>query len=127
MSFLKTANPILNKALKGIRITQKEALELFDSASSLDLAYSANEIRRRLHPDDAPTTYVIQRNINYSNVCTAHCSFCAFYTPPNSTTTNSSDVKFPEAYVHDYQTILKPKIQEDVCRESSSDVFNFQI
>jgi cyclic dehypoxanthinyl futalosine synthase len=112
MSFLKTANPILNKALKGIRITQKEALELFDSASSLDLAYSANEIRRRLHPDDAPTTYVIQRNINYSNVCTAHCSFCAFYTPPNSTTTNSSDVKFPEAYVHDYQTILKPKIQE---------------
>ena len=112
MSFLKTANPILNKALKGIRITQKEALELFDNASSLDLAYTANEIRRRLHPDDAPTTYVVQRNINYSNVCTAHCSFCAFYTPPNSVTANPSEVKFPEAYVHDYESILKPKIQE---------------
>jgi cyclic dehypoxanthinyl futalosine synthase len=104
---LKTSNPILNKALSGDRISESEALELFNNASSLDLAYTANEIRRKFHDDKMPTTYVIQRNINYSNVCTANCSFCAFYTPPG-------DIKqgFPEAYVLDYETQLKPKIQE---------------
>lgn len=105
--FLKTANPILNKALKGQRITDKEALELFESASALDLAYTANEIRRSKHSDSEPTTYVVQRNINYSNVCTAHCTFCAFYTPPANESEN-----YPESYVHDYETVLKPKIQE---------------
>lgn len=110
---LKTANPILNKALKGIRITEKEALELFHTASDLDLAYTANELRRKLHPDSDPTTYVVQRNINYSNVCTAHCTFCAFYTPPNNDEMASPrNDKFPESYVHDYETVLKPKIQE---------------
>lgn len=104
---LKTANPILNKALEGKRINEKEALELFESATDLDLAYVANELRRRRHPDEEPTTYVVQRNINYSNVCTANCTFCAFYTPPGD-----SKEGFPEAYVHDYETVLKPKIQE---------------
>lgn len=104
---LLTANPILNKALNGERINEQEALELFNNAEINDLAYCANEIRKERHPDNKPTTYVIQRNINYSNVCTAHCSFCAFYTPPNS-----HDADFPEAYVHDYATVLKPKIQE---------------
>jgi cyclic dehypoxanthinyl futalosine synthase len=104
---LKTSNPILNKALSGDRISESEALELFKNASSLDLAYTANEIRRKFHDDKMPTTYVIQRNINYSNVCTANCSFCAFYTPPGDTKQG-----FPEAYVLDYETQLKPKIQE---------------
>ena len=104
---LKTANPILNKALEGKRIDEKEALELFESASDLDLAYTANEIRRQRHNDADPTTYVVQRNINYSNVCTANCSFCAFYTPPGE-----AKEGFPDAYVHDYETVLKPKIQE---------------
>ena len=107
MSKLKTSNPILNKALEGERITETEALELFESASALDLAYTANEIRRKLHSDDEPTTYVIQRNINYSNVCTANCSFCAFYAPPGEKKDG-----FPESYVLDYETELKPKIQE---------------
>lgn len=129
MSKLKTSNPILNKALDGERITEAEALELFESASALDLAYTANEIRRRLHPDEEETTYVIQRNINYSNVCTANCSFCAFYAPPgkvqgskfevqgNSIQPSSTHLEpgkqsFPKAYVLDYETELKPKIQE---------------
>jgi len=111
---LLTANSILNKALEGIRITEDEALNLFYSASSLDLAFTANEIRRRHHPDESPTTYVIQRNINYSNVCTAHCSFCAFYTPPGKTHSGSEleSSRFPQAYVLDYETQIKPKIQE---------------
>ena len=111
---LLTANPILNKALTGVRITEDEALSLFNSASSLDLAYTANEIRRRHHSDQNPTTYVVQRNINYSNVCTAHCSFCAFYTPPGETASakGSEGSRFPQAYVLDYETQIKPKIQE---------------
>lgn len=103
---LKTANPILNKALEGKRISEEEAIELFHSASALDLAYVANEIRRRKHSDAEPTTYVVQRNINYSNVCTANCTFCAFYTSPADTNTKNP------AYVLDYQTQIKPKIQE---------------
>lgn len=127
---LKTANPILNKALDGERITETEALELFKSASGLDLAYTANEIRRRFHDDKEPTTYVVQRNINYSNVCTANCTFCAFYAPPEKESEGSGlraeqessepraqspelgKQSFPSAYVLDYETELKPKIQE---------------
>ena len=116
---LKTANPILNKALVGERIDQAEALELFESASALDLAYVADELRKRKHPDKEPATYVVQRNVNYSNVCTASCSFCAFYTPPSSVIARrtQSDVaisplRYPKAYVLDYETELKPKIEE---------------
>lgn len=104
---LQTANPILNKAISGLRITEDEALDLFENASLLDLAYAADQIRLNLHPSEDYATYVVQRNINYSNVCTAHCSFCAFYTPPNSTSKS-----FPGAYVLDYDTQIKPKIQE---------------
>lgn len=97
-----SSNPILNKSLQGIRISESEAIDLFYNASSLDLAFVANEVRKRFHPDTEAVTYVIQRNINYTNVCTANCSFCAFYTKPSET----------NAYVLDYETQIKIKIQE---------------
>ncbi|MEB3316141.1 MAG: radical SAM protein [Candidatus Melainabacteria bacterium] len=103
---LLTSNPILNKALEGQRITSAEALELFENADLLELAYVANEKRRKLHPDNEAVTYVVQRNINYSNVCTASCSFCAFYTYPGV------DDKSNPAYTLDYETQIKPKISE---------------
>ncbi len=103
---IKTSNPILNKALEGKRISEAEAIDLFQNASILDLAYVANEIKNKLHPSEEPTTYVVQRNINYSNVCTAYCTFCAFYTSPEDKNPNN------KAYVLDYETQLKPKIQE---------------
>jgi cyclic dehypoxanthinyl futalosine synthase len=101
-----TSNPILNKALKGQRITSEEALELFENADLLELAYVANEKRQKLHPNSEAVTYVVQRNINYSNVCTASCSFCAFYTYPGV------DDKSNPAYTLDYETQIKPKIAE---------------
>jgi cyclic dehypoxanthinyl futalosine synthase len=101
-----TSNPILNKALEGQQITSEEALELFENADLLELAYVANEKRQKLHPDSEAVTYVVQRNINYSNVCTASCSFCAFYTYP------SVDDKSNPAYTLDYETQIKPKIAE---------------
>lgn len=52
-------------------------------ASLAQLQEAADRIRRRLHPDKV-VTYVVDRNINYSNICSAVCTFCAFYRPPGS-------------------------------------------
>jgi cyclic dehypoxanthinyl futalosine synthase len=59
------------------RMTEAEALELYHSASLHDLGTWALATARRMHPEDY-RTYVIDRNINYTNVCTARCTFCAF-------------------------------------------------
>lgn len=102
---LKTSNPILNKALAGERISEAEALELFEKADILDLSYVANQIRKKDHPDDKAATYVVQRNINYTNVCTASCTFCAFYTYPDQVIPGNP------AYVLDYK-VMQQKILE---------------
>lgn len=59
------------------RLTDAQALELHDTASLHDLGEWAHAVTQRLHPQDY-RTYVIDRNINYTNVCTAKCTFCAF-------------------------------------------------
>lgn len=59
------------------RLTPDQALELYHQASLPDLGEWAYQVTQRLHPEDY-RTYVIDRNINYTNVCTAKCTFCAF-------------------------------------------------
>src|SRR3954463_13594492 len=59
------------------RLTEAQALELYQHASLHDLGGWAHAVTQRLHPEDY-RTYVIDRNINYTNVCTAKCTFCAF-------------------------------------------------
>ncbi len=59
------------------RLTEAQALELHHSASLHDLGQWAHAVTLRMHPEDY-RTYVIDRNINYTNVCTAKCTFCAF-------------------------------------------------
>ena len=59
------------------RLTEAQALELHSSAPLHDLGTWAHAVTQRLHPKDY-RTYVIDRNINYTNVCTARCTFCAF-------------------------------------------------
>lgn len=59
------------------RLTEAQAFELYHSASLHDLGEWAHRAALRLHPEDY-RTYVIDRNINYTNVCTARCTFCAF-------------------------------------------------
>jgi cyclic dehypoxanthinyl futalosine synthase len=59
------------------RLTDAQALELYHNASLADLGEWAHAVTLRMHPDDY-RTYVIDRNINYTNVCTAKCTFCAF-------------------------------------------------
>jgi len=74
---------ILAKAVGGERLTPQEGLELLQSSDLTLLGQAADAVARRLHPEDY-RTYNIDRNINYTNICTAVCDFCAFFRKPNS-------------------------------------------
>jgi cyclic dehypoxanthinyl futalosine synthase len=92
----------LDKAVAGERLSPAEGLALLESHDLTAIGAAADAVTRRLHPEPY-RTYNIDRNINYSNVCTAVCDFCAFYRP----------IKHPEAYVLSTETILD-KIRETV-------------
>lgn len=79
----RTSANICDKASGGARISDDEAIELFSSGDFLMLGKTADRIRSRLHPEKI-VTYIVDRNINYSNVCVAYCKFCAFYASPKS-------------------------------------------
>ncbi len=72
---------ILAKVHDGGRITYDEGLLLYQQADLLDLADAANARRQQLVPGDT-VTYLIDRNINYTNVCVTDCQFCNFYALP---------------------------------------------
>jgi cyclic dehypoxanthinyl futalosine synthase len=74
---------ILDKAIAGERLTPEEGLALLESHDLPALGRAADAVTRRLHPEPI-RTYNIDRNINYTNVCTAVCDFCAFYRGPKS-------------------------------------------
>ncbi len=93
---------ILDKAVAGQRISPDEGLRLLESHDLASLGRAADEVSRRLHPEPY-RTYNIDRNINYSNICTAVCDFCAFYRKPGS----------PEGYVLSRDVLLE-KIRETV-------------
>ena len=77
-----------------------ELLELYERASLTELGALADAERRRRHPDGI-VTFIVDRNINYTNVCVADCKFCAFYRRP----------KHPEGYVLSFEEIGQ-KIEE---------------
>lgn len=64
----------------GERLTRDEALWIYAEAPTLWLGEVADEVRRRKHPEGI-VTYIVDRNVNYTNVCVARCNFCAFYRP----------------------------------------------
>src|SRR3954454_20621773 len=61
-------------------ITREEASDLFQSDDLVGIGMQADAIRRKVHPHGV-VSYIIDRNINYTNFCTEYCSFCAFYWP----------------------------------------------
>ena len=65
----------------GKRLSASEALYLFEYGDLERIGAAADAVRRRIHPDNR-ATFIIDRNINYTNVCVARCSFCAFYRLP---------------------------------------------
>ena len=75
---------ILGKALDGERITDAEALTLLESRDLVAVGKTANELRAR-RTDPERITFIIDRNVNYTNVCYTDCDFCAFYRPPGDT------------------------------------------
>jgi len=64
------------------RVSRDEAIDLIERADLTTLGVMADLVRRERHPDRV-VTYIIDRNVNYTNVCNAFCSFCAFYRPPH--------------------------------------------
>jgi len=77
----RTIDSILGDATSGRRITTEDALLLGDKASLADLGMAANQRRQALHPGKR-VSYIVERNINYTNVCNVYCRFCAFYRAP---------------------------------------------
>ena len=75
---------ILDKALAGERIGDDEAVELLESRDLVAVGRAANAIRNRKHDPDR-VTFIIDRNLNYTNVCVTDCDFCAFYRSPGDT------------------------------------------
>ena len=65
------------------RISVEEAVELFEHGKLLDLGLAADAVCRRVHPEPY-RTYVVDRNINYTNICTSRCKFCAFWREADS-------------------------------------------
>ena len=61
-------------------LTKQQALEMFASDDLIGIGMEADAVRRELHPEGV-VTYIIDRNINYTNFCTEYCTFCAFYRP----------------------------------------------
>jgi cyclic dehypoxanthinyl futalosine synthase len=92
---------ILDRTLSGARLSDADAVTLLEEGDLLALGQAANEIRNRL-TDPTVATYLIDRNLNYTNVCVYRCQFCAFYRPSS---------KHPEAYVLSFDEIGE-KIQE---------------
>lgn len=93
---------ILDKAVAGERLSPDEGLRLLESHDLPALGRAADAVARRLHPEPY-RTYNIDRNVNYTNVCSAVCDFCAFYRPP----------KDPEGYILEREELYQ-KIAETV-------------
>jgi cyclic dehypoxanthinyl futalosine synthase len=74
---------ILQRAIQGERISADDALVLLNSNELASIGSAADQVARRLHPESY-RTYNVDRNINYTNICTAVCDFCAFYRGPKS-------------------------------------------
>src|SRR5215472_11294800 len=86
-------------------LSKAVALDLFRSDDLIGIGMEANAVRRKLHPDGV-VTYIIDRNINYTNFCTEYCTFCAFYRPLKGAMAR-------EGYILDFETIYE-KIRETV-------------
>jgi cyclic dehypoxanthinyl futalosine synthase len=98
----RTVRRILDATLAGRRLSAADAVLLLRSRDLAAIGRAAHAMTMRLHPEPY-RTYNIDRNINYTNICTAVCDFCAFYRGP----------KHPEGYVLD-RDVLLTKVEETV-------------
>jgi len=97
-------NDLIENVTNGKRISAEEGLALFKQADVLTLGELANAVRKRIHPDRI-VTFIVDRNINYTNICENRCRFCAFY----------RDASSPEAYLLTKEEIFG-KIEETLAQ-----------
>jgi cyclic dehypoxanthinyl futalosine synthase len=97
-----TIEGLAEKVRAGGRLDRAEALDLYRHAPTALLGRLADEVRARKHPGEI-VTYIIDRNVNYTNVCVARCNFCAFYRPVGSA----------DGYVLGFEEIFR-KIDETI-------------
>lgn len=88
-------NLLLDKVLNGERLSEEEGVSLYYNCDLLSLGRAADIVRRRLHPEGV-VTFVVDRNINYTNICKSGCLFCAFYRREED----------PDAYLLTHEQIL---------------------
>jgi len=93
---------VLKKALDGNRIDSDEALALFNCADMPLLGNVASRLTRR-KKNNRDITYIVDRNINYTNICVTNCTFCAFYRKERD----------DDSYVLPFETIVE-KIEETI-------------
>ena len=91
---------VLEKSLNNKRLSSKECLKLFSIKELTSLGMAADAVCMRKHPENY-RTYIIDRNINYTNICTSGCKFCAFY----------REAEHSDGYVIPKNTLFK-KIEE---------------
>src|SRR5580765_4655487 len=99
---MSNIQPILDRVLAGERLSVAECTQLLESHDIARMGAAADEIRAHRHPDNI-VTYIIDRNINYTNVCNVVCTFCAFYRRPGA----------PDTYVRTLDEICE-KIDETI-------------
>lgn len=92
---------LLHRALNSEFLSIEEGVFLFENASSSELIFVANELRKQRKNNSNKVTWIIDRNVNTTNVCTANCKFCNFYRIPGHA----------ESYITDIET-YKLKIEE---------------
>ena len=80
---MQVIEQIATKVRQGGRVDRADALALYQQAPTSLLGELADGIRARKHPERV-VTYIIDRNVNYTNICVARCNFCAFYRPVGS-------------------------------------------
>jgi cyclic dehypoxanthinyl futalosine synthase len=100
IAYTQSIEELLKRIADGEDLAREEWLKLSEQAATEELRHLADTVRRRLHPDEV-VTYVVDRNINYSNICFSVCNFCAFYRKPGD----------PEGYVLSYDEIYR-KVEE---------------
>src|SRR3954462_5028916 len=101
-SIMLSINELADKVRCGARVSAEDAVTLYRDASTALLGELADAVRARKHPEPI-VTYIIDRNVNYTNVCVAKCNFCAFY----------RDVGSADGYVLGFEELFR-KIDETI-------------
>ncbi len=108
MKLLSSLRNILNKAAACERLSLEEGVALLASPDLLSIGRAADLVRRRIHPDGI-VTFIIDRNINYTNICECRCRFCAYFREEGA----------PDAYVISRESLFE-KIEETIAAEGTA-------